>query len=243
MPLQLVQVPEQVLHQQPMVFGEMALQGQFQLGIWDRSRPSARSANFAGSSSPRIKACSMARPDFPRMSEATAPSLMFASSKTLWMRLPSRVCSERQLGSEPGQIPQLAEGARRHEAAAQQPARPQLSDPLGIAHIRLPAGHRFDDPRIDQNEWEPALQDGPDRLPEDAGRFQGHLSHTQGFQVVGQRPGVKRTQDPGPATVGLTLQISGPPQAGPLHRLVRPACTNTGVVNRVLPMTKHHSHE
>ena len=146
--------------------------------IWDRSRPSARSANFAGVILATDQGPQHGATRLTRMSEATAPSLMFASSKTLWMRLASRVCSD-STGLGTGSNP-ATRGARtpRHETAVQQPALQQLSDPLGIAHVRLRPGTCL--------TWrgltrivEPALQDVPDRLPEHAGRFHGHVGHTQ----------------------------------------------------------------
>ena len=89
-----------------------------------------------------------------------------------------------QLGTIPRQIPQLT---LRHEAALQESALQQLSDPFGVAQIRFAAGHLLDMTGVHQKQGEPSLQDVPDRLPEDAGRFYSHVCHTERFEVVGQR--------------------------------------------------------
>jgi hypothetical protein len=59
-------------------------------GIFERILRRARSAIRAGSRSPAISASSIARPDTPRMSEATADSLMPASSSSFSSRWASR---------------------------------------------------------------------------------------------------------------------------------------------------------
>lgn len=55
-------------------------------GIFDRSRRLASSANTAGSRCPAIRASNIARPDTPRMSEATADNLIPASSSSFSSR-------------------------------------------------------------------------------------------------------------------------------------------------------------
>jgi len=62
-------------------------------GILFRNRRLARSANAAGLSSPAFNASSIARPDTPRMSEATADSLIPASSSSFSIRCASRARS------------------------------------------------------------------------------------------------------------------------------------------------------
>ena len=59
-------------------------------GSFARSLPSARSASTSGSVVPAISASSIARPDLPRMSEATQSSLMPVSSSSLCKRPASR---------------------------------------------------------------------------------------------------------------------------------------------------------
>src|SRR5262249_1701982 len=62
-------------------------------GILRRNLPRARSASFSVSCSPAISRSRMSRPETPRISVATDPSLILASSSTLWIRLATRVCS------------------------------------------------------------------------------------------------------------------------------------------------------
>ena len=52
-----------------------------------RIRPRASSASTLGSRSPAISAASIARPETPKMSEATTLSLMWASSSSLFQAL------------------------------------------------------------------------------------------------------------------------------------------------------------
>ena len=50
------------------------------------------------------------------------------------------------------QFPQLALGSRWDKAGAQQPMLEQICNPLGILHICLPTGNRFDVLGIDQQD-------------------------------------------------------------------------------------------
>ena len=59
-------------------------------GSFWRSLPLARSASTAGSVVPVTSASSIARPEVPRMSEATQSSLIPVSSKILCSRFASR---------------------------------------------------------------------------------------------------------------------------------------------------------
>jgi hypothetical protein len=86
-----------------------------------------------------------------------------------------------------GQIPQLADLRRGHEAAAQQPTLQQLTQPGGITDIGLAAGQDLDVAGVDQQQLEPALfQHIPDRLPVLAGGLHHHLGDALGLQPVRQ---------------------------------------------------------
>src|SRR5512133_3467915 len=82
-----------------------------------RSRPRASSARTLGSRSPASSARSIARPETPSTSAATEPSRIEASSRILWMRWHSAVWVWKGPLAVAGQVPQLADGRRRDEAA------------------------------------------------------------------------------------------------------------------------------
>jgi hypothetical protein len=54
-----------------------------------------------------------------------------------------------------GEIPQLPDGRRGHEAASQQPMLEQLRQPGGIGHVGLAAGQDLDLTGVDQHERQP----------------------------------------------------------------------------------------
>jgi hypothetical protein len=69
-----------------------------------------------------------------------------------------------------GEIPQLADGRRRHEAAPQQPMLQQLRQPGRVTDIGLAARQDLDVAGVDQQQLEACLlQDLPDGLPVLAG--------------------------------------------------------------------------
>jgi hypothetical protein len=102
-----------------------------------------------GSRPPASSARSIARPETPSTSAATEPSRIEASSRVLWMRWHSAVWAWKGPLAVAGQVPQLAEGRRRDEAAPQQPTLQQLAQPGGIAHVGLAAGQELDVPGVD----------------------------------------------------------------------------------------------
>jgi hypothetical protein len=105
-----------------------------------------------------------------------------------------------------GQIPQLADRRRRHEAAPQQPTLQQLTQPGGITDIGLAAGQDLDVAGVDQQQLEPALfQHIPDRLPVLAGGLHHHLGDALGLQPVRQR-----LQAGGERRVGADLLAATP---------------------------------
>ena len=87
-----------------------------------------------------------------------------------------------------GEIPQLADGRRRHEAAPQQPMLQQLRQPGRVTDIGLAAGQDLDVAGIDEHERNASLlQHIPDGLPVLAGGLHHHLGDGFGGQPVGQR--------------------------------------------------------
>ena len=76
----------------------------------------------------------------------------------------------------PGQVAQLADRGRGHEAAPQQPMLQQLCQPGSVADIGLAAGQDLDVAGVDQQQLEACLLEHlPDRLPILAGGLQHHL--------------------------------------------------------------------
>ena len=85
------------------------------------------------------------RPETPRMSEATEPSRMPASSRVLAIRWASElwVWMSRFFFmplAVAGQVAHVADGGRRDEAAAQQAVLEELGQPGGVTHIGLAPG-------------------------------------------------------------------------------------------------------
>jgi hypothetical protein len=87
-----------------------------------------------------------------------------------------------------GEIPQLADGRRRHEAAPQQPMLQQFRQPGRVADVGLAARQDLDVAGVNQHELEACLlQHIPDRLPVLAGGLQHHLGDALTGQPAGQR--------------------------------------------------------
>jgi hypothetical protein len=87
-----------------------------------------------------------------------------------------------------GQIPQLTDRGRGHEAAPQQPVFQQLGQPGGVADIGLAAGEDLDVAGVDQQQLEACpLEHVPDGLPVLAGGLHHHLGDLLGGQPAGQR--------------------------------------------------------
>ena len=77
--------------QEPVMVIEVAVEGFLQWAILVRIRLRASWANTLGSRSPAISAAIIARPETPKMSEATTDSLMQASSSSFSTRFFSAV--------------------------------------------------------------------------------------------------------------------------------------------------------
>src|SRR5829696_5088104 len=156
-------------------------------GSFLRSLPLASSARTLGSRSPATKASSIARPETPRTSVATETLLDAGVLQGLLDPLALGAVGLDEPLAVAGQIPQLADRRRRHEAAAQQPTLQQLTQPGGITDIGLAAGQDLDVAGVDQQQLEPALfQHIPDRLPVLAGGLHHHLGDALGLQPVRQ---------------------------------------------------------
>ena len=100
---------------------------------------------------PAIMAWSMSRPETPRTSLATRPSLMLASSSTFWMRLATAAFSRInwlrcRVRSRSSRI-----GCGGTKLAPQQAVLQQLGDPLAVLDVGLAAGHLLDVLGVDQD--------------------------------------------------------------------------------------------
>jgi hypothetical protein len=84
--VQVVELGQDLPDEQGVAGSEPAGEGLAELGIFFRSVPLASSARAWGSVVPSTRAPSMARPDAPRICEATEESLMPASCSTLSSR-------------------------------------------------------------------------------------------------------------------------------------------------------------
>jgi hypothetical protein len=86
-----------------------------------------------------------------------------------------------------GQVPQLADDRRGHEAAAEQPTLQQLAQPGRITDIGLAAGQELDVAGVDQQQLQPPLlQHIPDGLPILAGRLQHDLRDVVVLEPLGE---------------------------------------------------------
>ena len=87
----------------------------------------------------------------------------------------------------PGQIPQVSLLDRRHVAPLNQAAPQELGQPLGVPLIGLPARDILDLAGVRQQQLELlALEDVPDRPPEDAGGLHRHHRDCLLLQPIGQ---------------------------------------------------------
>src|SRR6266542_298538 len=86
-----------------------------------------------------------------------------------------------------GQVAQLADRPRRHEARPHQPMLDQLADPGRVGDVGLAAGHVAQMPRIQQPTLEALLEQIEDRLPVTAGRLHPDQRHPVTRQPVSER--------------------------------------------------------
>jgi hypothetical protein len=100
-----------------------------------------------------------------------------------------------------GEIAQLLDGRRRHEAAADQPVGQEVGDPSGVAHVALAAGNVADMPGVGEDELEPAFEDLPDGFPVHARGFHRDVRTAVGRQPVAQRHQVRGGRAEGPPVV------------------------------------------
>jgi len=95
------------------------------------------------------------------------------------------ILSLREFGPVPSQIPEVLNLAWRNEAAAPQSVLPPVGDPLAVPNIGLSSRNRFHVLRIDQNQFELPVQNGPHRPPVDSRCFHGHVYHIEPPQIAG----------------------------------------------------------
>jgi hypothetical protein len=161
--------------------GEAADEGLLQQPRLARRRVRASSARTLGSRSPAISAASMARPETPKLSEATTERLIWASSSSLLHPLVLGGPHRHQVGAVAGQVPQPPDRRRRDEAGPQQLPLGHLAPPHRIQLVGLgPAGQVLDIAGIDRPDLKPVgLQQVERGLPGVAGGLHHHPGHAQ----------------------------------------------------------------
>ena len=118
-----------------------------------------------------------------------------------------------------GQVPQLPDRGRGHEAAPQQPVLEQLGQPLGVQTSLLRPGRILTWWALTSFSSKPALlQHVPDRLPVRAGGLHHHLGDALGGQPVGHRLQPRGEGRERPGLLGRPARPSGSAHAG--HHLV-----------------------
>ena len=118
-------------------------------------------------------AVSMARPLFPRMSLATDPNLMLASSRMRFFRrdrsatqlVRSRLSSRKSRSTVSGT-----------KLGFSSPCCISLSNPLAVFYVRLSSRHILDMGRIGQQQLKLSFQQVPDRSPVDSRALHGDHS-------------------------------------------------------------------
>jgi hypothetical protein len=92
----------------------------------------------------------------------------------------------------PGEVAEVGDRGRRHEASPQQPALGELGQPGRVRHVRLAAGNALDVVRVDELQLEGGhlLEHVPDGAPVDAGRLHHHHAHLLADQPVAELPQV-----------------------------------------------------
>ena len=184
-------------------------------GIFERSRRLARSASPAGSRFPAINDSSMARPDTPRMSEATADSLIPASSSSFSSRCTSRersrvIAVRARVRSRSCRI-----GSGGTNEPRTRPCAPSWASQVASATSVLRPGQVLHVPRIDQQHLEPGvLQQVVERLPVVAGGLHHRTRDPLGDQMLTQRQDLARHRAPGGNRLnGFTAPSTSDPHA------------------------------
>jgi hypothetical protein len=206
--------------QEPVMVGEEPGEGSSRTLRLARIRPRASSASTLGSRSPAMSAASIARPETPKMSEATTLSLIWASSSRFSTRCFSAVRTPPdRRGSGPRPAADRSPVAGRSWAPASAARRPWQARPrpVGLG----PAGQVLDVLALTARPQPLGLQQVDRGLPIVAGGLHGHPGHAQLTQPIGQHQ-----QRPGHRGGGLDLlQAPAPlPAPAPGHSRPAPPC-------------------
>src|SRR5829696_7103642 len=86
-----------------------------------------------------------------------------------------------------GEVPELPDLFRWHEAGAHQPVLHELADPLGVLDVSLPARDVLEVPGIEKPQHEVVFQHVVDGLPVDPGGLHAYQPHLEGSQPVPQQ--------------------------------------------------------
>ena len=173
---------------------------------------------------PPTSASSIARPKTPSTSEATQPQLAPGVLQHLVQPLGLTAALLDLRLAVAGQLAQLPDRPRRHEAGADQPVLDQLGDPGRIGHVGLAAGRVLEVLGVHQPALDVVFQQVVDRLPEHPGRLHPHHLDLVAGQPVPQQhqPG-----GGGPKTYGSRCAARPPPSGIRTHALTEALCTSS----------------
>jgi hypothetical protein len=135
---------------------EVATEGLLQLAELGAQAGTCQLRQRLGSRSPVTSASSIARPETPKLSEATTESLIWASSSSLLDALLLGGADHDQVGAVAGQVPQPPDRRWRDEAGAQHLPLGDLGEPPRVQPVGLgPTRQMLDITRIDQPDLKP----------------------------------------------------------------------------------------
>ena len=155
--LQLLDRPQMLTKQEPMMLADTAVRASTSAARVQPSRSLPSAASFSASVSPAIIAFKMRRPLAPNDVRDHRTQLDVRLLQNRLDALGVLHDLARQLLPRPGQIAQLLDRRRRHEACPDQTMRQQVRKPSRVVHVTLAAGHVLHVRGIRQDQRETAL--------------------------------------------------------------------------------------
>ena len=179
----------------------------------------------------------MARPETPQYVAGYRPQLDVGVFQHLLNAVGDAGLLAHPLRAVPSQVSQFPLSAGGDKAPFQKPMLQQLGDPLRVPDIALASRHALQMLGVDQQHREEAFQQIVNRLPEDPGRFHGHVGHPLGFHPIRQRQQVGSHRPPAAGQlVQATAGLLPPPRRfhGLLVHIQTSTTTNPGLHRRLL---------